>query len=339
MEPAVDGLKHMGIDWQGWLPTRAWRSPERWMLDWYRFGDRPLREPFFCDSVEAALRRPFNLAFRRQAGIDALLDWQARSPGIAPTAFVFHVSRCGSTLLAQVLAGFESHIVLSEPPPLDVLLRAHYDDPAAEERQPAWIAALLSAWGQRRNGSERALVVKLDAWNIFELPLLRTACPDTPWIFLYREPLEVVASHLQLAGRHMVPGLIGASPLALPMEEAMACSRAEFIARMTGRLLEAGLEQCTRHGGLAVNYDELPGAIGGRLADLLGLDAADATAALTGLSHHAKRRAESFEPDRVRKREAVDDAVREQVERWALRPYLALESLRGEQRRVIKTRA
>ena len=330
MEPAVEGLTHVTADWKEWLPTRAWRAPERWMIDWCHFGDRPLREPFFCDSVEAALRRPFNLAFRRQTGVDALLDRQARSPGIAPTAFVFHVSRCGSTLLAQVLAGFENHIVLSEPPPIDVLLRAHYTDPAAGERQPAWIAALLSAWGQRRNGRERALVVKLDAWNIFELPSLRRACPDTPWIFLYREPMEVVASHLQAPGRHMVPGLIGASPLALPMEEATACSRAEFIARTTGKLLEAGLEHCVRHGGLAVNYDELPGAIGGRLADLLGLDAAEAASAAKGLAHHAKRRAESFEPDRERKREAVDDAVREQVERWASRPYLALEALRGE---------
>lgn len=332
------GLKHAQLDWRGWLPIRASRPQGEWTIDWCRFGSQPLREPFFCDSVEAALRRPFNLAFQRRTGIDALLDWQARSPGIAPTAFVLHASRCGSTLLAQVLAGFASHIVLSEPPPLDALLRTHYGDPAAGERQSAWIGALLSAWGQRRQGAERALVVKSDAWNIFELPLLRRCFPDTPWIFLYRDPLEIVASHLDAPGRHMVPGLIGASPLAMPMDQAMACSRAEFVARTTGSLLAAGLEQCVRHGGVAVNYDELPEAIGGRLSDLLGLDAAGAATALTGLRNHAKRPNEAFAPDRARKREAAGSAVREQVERWALQPYLALEALRVEQRMAVETR-
>jgi hypothetical protein len=105
----------------------------------------------------------------------------------------------------------------------------------------------------------------------------------------------------------------------------------QALARTTGSLLAAGLEQCARHGGLAVNYDELPEAIGGRLSDLLGLDAADAATALTGLRDHAKRPGEAFEPDRARKREAAGGAVREQVERWAVQPYLALDALRARQ--------
>ena len=333
------GLTPAEVDWHGWLPIRAWRSQGEWTIDWCRFGNQPLCEPFFSDSVAVALRRLFNLAFRRRSGMDALSGWQARSPGIAPTAFVFHASRCGSTLLAQVLAGFASHVVLSEPPPLDALLRAHYSDPSAVERQSAWIGALLSAWGQRRRGTERALVVKLDAWNIFELPLLRRCFPDTPWIFLYRDPLEIAVSHLDEPGRHMVPGLIGASPLALEVEPGTTCSRAEFVARTTGRLLATGLEQCVRHGGLAVNYDELPEAIGTRLANVLGLDAADAAPALTGLHRHSKRPRETFEPDRTRKHEAVEDALRKQVERWAMQPYLALEALRAEQRVAVETHA
>jgi hypothetical protein len=62
----------------------------------------------------------------------------------------------------------ESHIVLSDPP-LEVLLRAHFADPPTGEQRPAWIAALLSAWGSR-DGTERALAVTLDARNICELP-------------------------------------------------------------------------------------------------------------------------------------------------------------------------
>jgi hypothetical protein len=326
------GLNHARADWSDWLPIRAWRSDREWGIDWCHFGQQPLCEPFFRDSVEVALRRPFNLAFGRRTGFDALLDWQARSPGVAPAVFVLHASRCGSTLLAQVLAGMASHVVLSEPPPLDAVLRAHHDDPSVAESQPAWIAALLSAWGQRRRGTERALVAKLDAWNIFELPLLRRACPDTPWIYLYRDPLAIVASHLEEPGRQMVPGLIGASPLALAMDEHTMVSRAEYVARVTGLLLATGLEQCATHDGIVVNYDELPEAIGGRLAGVLGLDASDAARAGSGLQRHSKRPREAFESDDLRKHEALDATVREHVARWAMPSYLALERLRAEQR-------
>ena len=332
MEPAMAGMNHAIPDWSDWLPTRVWRADREWVVDWCRFGEQPLSEPFFRDSVEVALRRPFNLAFPRRTGFDALLSWQARSPGVAPTAFVLHASRCGSTLLAQVLAGCASHVMLSEPPPLDAVLRAHYDDPSVADSQPAWIAALISAWGQRRRGSERSLVAKLDAWNIFELPLLRRAFPDTPWIYLYRDPVAIVASQLEEPGRHMVPGLIGASPLATAMERDAIVSRTEYVARVTGRLLATGLDQCVEHAGIAVNYDELPDAIGGRLAGVLGLDPADAAFARTGLQRHSKRPRERFEPDGIRKREAVDESVREQVARWAMPPYLALERLRAQQR-------
>lgn len=327
----MDGLNDADVDWRDWLPVTVGRDCGDWFVDWCRFGAQPLREPFFRDSVDAALRRPFNLAFGRRTGIDALLDWQARSPGIAPTAFVFHASRCGSTLMAQMLARLDSHAVLSEPPPLDTLLRAHHAEPALARCQPAWIRALLSAYGQRRCGNERALVVKLDAWNIFELPLLRRCFPATPWLFLYRDPLEIAVSQLQSPGRHMVPGLLGASPLAMSAEQAAGMARAEFVARTLGRLFAAGLEHCEREGGLAVNYAELPQAVGGRLASLFGLDPAAASLALDASRHHAKRPGETFAPDHLRKQQAADDATRRQVERWALPDYAALEALRRRQ--------
>lgn len=326
MARAVAGLS----DWRGWLPIGIELAEADGTVDWCRFDRQPLREAFFGDSVERALRLPFNQAFRRRSELAALTAWQAASPGIAPTAFVFHTSRCGSTLLAQMLARLDSHIVLSEPPPLDVLLRAHYAQPALAARQTAWISGLLSAYGQRRGSGERALVVKLDAWNLAELPLLRRCYPRTPWLFLYRDPLEVAVSHLTAPGRHMAPGLIGASPLVATAEEAQGWSRAEFVARTVGRLLATGLEHCRRHGGVAVNYDELPAAVGARLAPLLGLAAADLGAVMAGVHLHAKRPGEPFTPDRQHKQRVADEALRLQVERWAKPAYLALESLRAQ---------
>lgn len=201
------------LDFQGWLPIRLWQGDAGWRVDWCWFGERRLTRPFFRDDVDLALRLPFNQAMRRETDVQALLDWHARSPGLSPTTLVFHASRCGSTLVAQLLASQARNIVLSEPPPLDNLLRAARQDPAAAAWQADALRALCSAYGQRRRGDERQLLIKLDAWNIFDAPLLTALYPDAPRVFLYRDPLEIVVSQLRQAGMHRVPGLLGATGL------------------------------------------------------------------------------------------------------------------------------
>jgi hypothetical protein len=216
-----------------------------------------------------------------------------------------------------MLARLDSHIVVSESPPLDALLRSGL--PPAERRVA--IEGLLSAYGQRRLGSEQRLVIKLDAWNIGELPLLRECFPDTPWLFLYRDPLEIAVSHLRRPGMHMVPGMIGASVMD---DDLPFAGREDFIARRLGRLLQAGLAQCREFGGLAVNYSELPGAMAGRLADFFGLDDVQREQVFATVGQHAKQPSEVFVGDSDDKRREASVLLRERVERWARTPYEAL---------------
>lgn len=314
---------------RGWLPIRAWPRDGEWHVDWCWFGEQRLTRPFYRDEVDLALRLPFNQAFRRDTPLATLLDWQVASPGLRPSVFIFHASRCGSTLLAQMLARLDSHIVLSEPPPLDQLLRAHYASPLRDAEQSDAIGAMLSALGQCRDGRASRLAVKLDAWNLYELPLLRLCFPDTPWLFLYRDPLEIAASHLQQPGMHMVPGLLGESPLNLA-DEAPA-PREEFIARRLGRLMQTAAELHRQHGGLLLNYSELPMALGGRLRTLFGLDAGQVAMALEGSGQNAKRPEQVFAADAQHKREGASTLLREAVSRWAETPYKELEALRLQQ--------
>jgi hypothetical protein len=309
------------LNLEGWLPIRVWQEAGQWQVDWCWFGDTRLHQPFFRDAVEDALRLPFNQAFRRKTALSTLADWRACSPGLTPSAFIFHASRCGSTLVSQMLAQLDNHIVISEPPPLDALLRS--DLPAVERR--AAIKGLLSAYGQCRRGVEQRLVIKLDAWNIGELPLLRECFPETPWLFLYRDPLEIAVSHLRRPGVHMVPGMIGTSVLD---DEFPFSGREDYIARRLGRLLALGLAQCQVFGGWAVNYSELPQAMAGRLAAFFALDIEQRRQVFAAVGQHAKQPSQVFVGDGDDKRREASALLRERVERWAREPYEALEQLR-----------
>jgi hypothetical protein len=312
------------LNLEGWLPIRVWQEAGQWQVDWCWFGDTRLHQPFFRDAVEDALRLPFNQAFRRKTALSTLADWQACSPGLTPSAFIFHASRCGSTLVSQMLAQLDNHIVISEPPPLDALLRS--DLPAVERR--AAIEGLLSAYGQCRCGVEQRLVIKLDAWNIGELPLLRECFPETPWLFLYRDPLEIAVSHLRRPGVHMVPGMIGASVLD---DEFPFSGREDYIARRLGRLLATGLAQCQAFGGWAVNYSELPQAMAGRLAAFFALDIEQRRQVFAAVGQHAKQPSQVFVGDSDDKHREASTLLRERVERWAREPYEALEKARSPQ--------
>lgn len=317
-------------DFHGWLPIRVWKVDDQWCVDWCWFGDQRLTQPFFRDDVERALQLPFNQAFRRETGLDALRQWQVDSPGLAPTALIFHASRCGSTLMAQMLAALPDRIVLSEPPPLDSLLRAERSDPSLAGQLQNHVAALLSAYGQPRQANEQRLFVKLDAWNLFEASQLAALYPQVPRIFLYRDPLEIAVSQLRQPGMHCVPGLLGATGLDAPYGTAQNLTRSAYISRAIGRTLEAGLELCRRNGGIPVNYCELPEVAWGRLAAALALNEADIAPMQAAAQLDAKKPGMTFRADSEQKRRAASAELQADIAHWASEPYAELEKLRLE---------
>lgn len=315
----------------GWIPSRLRIDGAECRVDWCYLGSRRFVEPFFRDTIQSAMQEPFNQAFWQDTSIDALIDWARERPGLAPTAFVYHASRCGSTLIARMLMALDSHVVMSEPPPIDSVLRAHFWIPGlASAVQAQWLAALLSALGQPRAGGETRFAIKLDAWHAFDWRLVKRAYPGVPSIFLYRDPIEIAVSQLQMPGAYMVPGILGPSQLVMKIGEVMAMPRVEFIARVIGHVLEAGLNMCVEGGARAVHYSELPDAVSSSLAELLGVEPVPET--LGRLREcaipDAKNPQFTFADDRARKQRAASDDAREAIARWAMPAYRDLEALR-----------
>ena len=314
-----------------WMPIRFFRENGLPMVEWCYMDQRRFTEPFFDSTVDQCLRLPFNVLFRRQTPVESLVELQTTQPGVTPTGLIFHMTRCGSTLISQMLAANPRNIVLSEAVPIDEVL---YDSPAdrvvTDSDRISWLRAMVNALGQRRHPPQHRLFVKLDAWHIHHLPLLRAAFPRTPWIFLYRDPLEVMVSQMRFRARYLLPMPEYAARFGIEPNTAWQLPPEEYTARVLASILRAALDHRSVTGGMLVNYEQLPQAVTTSITSHFGViwSAAETEPMERASQFNAKAPYMTFEHDRQQKQLAVTDAITASTQRWLTPLYEQLESLR-----------
>ena len=85
--------------------------------------------------------------------------------------------------------------MVAEPAIINQVLQA--DAATIDEVTRARLMRLLiRALGRLRVGDERHYVLKLTSWNVRKLDVFRSAFPETPLVWLQRQPAEVIASLL-----------------------------------------------------------------------------------------------------------------------------------------------
>ncbi len=224
------------------------------------------------------MNHPFNLLFGLTTPVSVLEALAAREPALPLSGLIFHLSRCGSTLIAQMLAASPRNLVISEAAPLDTALQArHVDASLSPEAHRRLVRSMVVALGWPRRGSETRYFLKLDSWHIRAWPLWQSLYPDVPWIFVYRNPVEILVSHQRKAGSQMFPQVVpprifgwDAVPRDLPNDE--------YQARVLGSMARSAVDALAQWpGGRAVRYDELPDAVPELLQTHFGLtvDAAE----------------------------------------------------------------
>ena len=313
----------------GWLPVQTgWRDHEL-IVDWAYLGSRRLLEPFFDESATRCLTKPFNRLFGYSTPIEALAGWLRDHPGLPPSGFIFHLSRCGSTLMSQMLAAIPRNVVVSEASPIDAVVRARHNRPDLGDAQhAAWLRWMIGALAQPRSGDERRLFVKLDSWHALALPLFQRAFPTVPWIFLYRDPLEILVSQLERRGMHMVPGLIGWDALGFEVSQSTETPET-YCAQVLARICDGVLRDYAPASALLVNYQELPAALWTRVLPHFGVpcSADDRAAMAEAARYDAKSPERPFPVDTDAKRNAATDAIRSAAGQLA-GCHARLESLR-----------
>ncbi len=308
-----------------WTPVRVYASGAEPLVEWALVGE-PFSDPFFEQTADRAMRHPFNELFARRTPMSELEAAHASEPGLAPSGFVFHLSRCGSTLVAQMLASLRTAVVISEAQPVDALLRLrrHMTDLGQEERLAGWLRALVSALG-RPHAGERHLFVKLHAWHVLELPFIVRAFPGVPWAFVFREPRAVLRSQAKNAGAELMAGALDPAYLGLDAASAHALPPGEYGARVLAAFCESALGNAGLGRARFVDYAALPGVVPAELLEFLGVPASDADAErmLDVARHDPKGTAgAAFRPAAELWEE--EGALDRLASRWLDGPYAAL---------------
>ncbi len=313
-----------------WIPIHISPSDQGPVVDWFRLDEAGFTQPFFADTVRDLARRPFNLVFHKRTPIEALGAIAQARPGLSLDGLIFHTSRCGSTLVTRTLSALPRMHVLSEPTPLDDVLRLRLHDPnLGEERIVQWLRWTAAVLGRAPHANQRHFVLKLDAWHANDLAVFERAFPDVPWVFLYRDPLEVLVSHARTPSL-MMAASNASMLLNMPMIEAITVPRMQYCARALARIGRSVAEHPTTHADRLVNYEEFPDAIWERIAPVFGIElsARDIEAMRSSSAYHAKSPGTVFVRDAEEKRRQADGHAIEAATTWLYPLHDELEAIR-----------
>jgi len=321
--PPVTGTEWPSADW---LPIEVAVAGGGVHVDWGYFGGAPIADAFFESALRRALANPFNRAFRYRMALGDFVAAGERAPAPAPAGFIFHMSRCGSTLAGQMLAALPDMSVVSEAAPVDAMARLcrRWPGPSADDAARC-LAAMVRAFC--RNAGRT--VLKMHAWHTLMLPLFRRALPQVPWVFLYREPAEVLVSIMRQRGTEMQPGAV--PPAFYGIAEPASGDEA-YCAQVLEKICGAVVANHALGGGRLIAYHDLPDAVARELLPHFGVapDAGD-LAALQAAARDDPKSAMPFADDRDSKRAAITAAIREAVAAHLNGICAQLEALRAGQ--------
>jgi hypothetical protein len=180
----------------GLIPVSV--SAEEGYIVWLDMLRYPFTERQFCNSVAGAVQQQ-GAAYSFISRLDVLQVPDVITDGLSPDGFIFHMSRCGSTLLARSLSKNKKNIVLNEATPLhenlwQVITDNWQTDFTVDETKSSYIRSLLLAIGRPRVAGQNRYFVKFRSWSIAFIKFIMQAFPTVPCIFVYRDPVEVMVS-------------------------------------------------------------------------------------------------------------------------------------------------
>lgn len=305
-------------------------------LLWMDLADVTFTEPFFQQTVDR-VRAAHPKREERFTEFDALLQLEKVIDSVAPTGFIFHSSRCGSTLLANACRMLDDSIVLSEASAIDKLVARFItdaNDPVKESLYSVFLRAAVNALAQRRTGNERRLFVKFSCCSISQLERIKRIWPTVPWLFLYRDPVETIVSNMTTVPAWLLDEdhRILAHITGTSTEEVAQMSLAERCARSIGSFYLYA-HTLANGNSMLLNYNQLSVHALISILRFFKIQASNEELERIASSSRIYSKeisgAREFNPDADAKQRVASDLVRNMAERWAMKPYHLLEESRN----------
>lgn len=305
-------------DLQGWAPFLLRRD----FVVWVDMKEQRLKNGFAEREFLRAARRPRSVRTTSLETLEAMA-----TAGSRPTGFVFHVSRCGSTLLRNMLAAVSGSLALGEP----LIVSEVLGGDVPPERRAARLEGTIRSLCHPYAGDETRFFIKLQSSCTVDLELFRTCFPDTPVVYLYRDPIEVMVACLHEGGSNWMRARsdprVAARLTGLDAKVVRDATAEEYAARTIGHYLERAHAQ--RGPLLPVNYSRLlrPETLEA-ICRFFGLaDVGAAVEQMRAASQPDAKRRGDFVPDADRRRRAASPAMSAAAERWCAEPYRRLDAL------------
>ena len=327
-------------DLKGYLPVDADVVDGRPGLRWLDMSGVSLSEPFFEQTVERAKADGRGEVFTE---FDMLLQLEKLLDTLEPTGFIFHSSRCGSTLVANACRAVSNSIVLSEANPIDKLIARFITDAGDKVKESLYsvfLRAVVRALGQRRSGDEQHLLIKFACCSFSQIERITRIWPNVRWLFLYRDPIETIVSNLNEIppwlidkDRRVLAAINGVSPAAV------AEMRLEELCARTIGSLYATAHRLANANSMLLNYTQLSVPEIVKVLRFFNVspssDEMDEIARRSGLYSKEASGSREFVADAHAKQQHASVLIREMAAAWASEPYRLLEQKRIQSNNLV----
>lgn len=292
----------------------------RWM-DINRFPDLPVMNSAAIVALDE---------FTMETSLDVLTTLNTLSK--KPSGFIFHTSRCGSTLLAKTLQRSAGVLAFNEPQPINALL-VNYATSGANDL----------SWQQHGNRlmnnvmaaylyTQKKVFIKFSSFNLLLLDRIIQLWPDVPIVFLYRNPVEVVVSNLEKPGgfllkryNPMLKYMLHRCNLELPDH----LTDEEYCVKMIDGffyIIIQHIKNTSLSSIFSVDYETISTDTIPDIFRFFGLDVTASThAAISDCLNHNAKNGTLFKKDTASKHAKASNEVRQLCEQFALPNYHALK--------------
>lgn len=204
-------------------------------------------------------------------------------------------------MLSQSLATSSENIMISEAPIIDEILRSNH---FGSDKKTILLKAAITFLGQKRFTEQKNLILKLDAWHIFNADYLRSIFLETPFALLYRKPIEVLKSHQKMMGMHMVPNLLPASVFGITPKESNETSFQQYGALVLEKYFQGFIGFYDKDQNVTIlNYNEGMRNVLGKFISFvkIGYSVDELEKMYERLKKHSKNENAVFEGDSFKK--------------------------------------